>query len=188
MLLALAMSGRLQVPMMAVAMTVLGFAGATGNVELDTHLILKVPDKKLARVSSIEMLLDFLAGVLGPALGGCLTECWGTEVAIWILLGVSGFIALASFALRNLVNRCIALAGCALRNLANGSIALTFALRNLATARQDAIPASPAASARKPDLTEPAPALLRRDSRKENGRAQPVAGPPSAQRHRAKVS
>jgi hypothetical protein len=101
MLLALAMSGWLQVPTMALAMMVLGFAGAMGNVELDTYLIVKVPDKKLARVSSIEMLLDFLAGVVGPALGGCLTEWWGTENAIWTLLGVSGFIALSSIVLRN---------------------------------------------------------------------------------------
>jgi hypothetical protein len=162
---------------MALAMTVLGFFGAMGNVELDTYLIVKVPDKKLARVSSIEMVLDFLAGVLGPALGGFLTECWGTEASIWILLGVSGFIALASFALRNLVNRFIALASSALQDLASGFIALErFALLSLASgfialerfaqwvtaiARQGAIPAPPVASGREPELTEAAPARAR---------------------------
>ncbi|MGD0699471.1 MAG: MFS transporter [Trebonia sp.] len=134
MLLALAMSGWLQVPAMALAMTVLGFFGAMGNVEIDTYLIVKVPDRKLARVSSIEMLLDFLASVLGPALGGCLTECWGTEAAIWILLVVSGFIALASFVLRNLVIEFIAVSSFVLRNLVIEFIAVArSAPRNLVT-------------------------------------------------------
>jgi MFS family permease len=161
MLLALAMSGRLQVPTMALAMTVLGFAGAMGNVELDTNLIVKVPDEKLARVSSIEMLLDFLAGVLGPAAGGCLTEWWGTERAIWILLGVSGFVALAGLVLWNPV-----------------------------IASEGVIPETTVASGRTPELTEAAPARPQPGSRdRRMAERQPVTAVlRSGKRPRAGVS
>jgi hypothetical protein len=90
MLIAIAMSGRYQVPVMVVAMMVFGLAGAMGNVKLDTYLIAKVPGKKLARVTSIEMLLDFAASALGPALGGLLAELCGTCGAIWTLVGLTG--------------------------------------------------------------------------------------------------
>jgi hypothetical protein len=90
MLIAIAMSGRYQVPVMVVVMVVFGLAGAMGNVKLDTYLIAKVPDKKLARVTSIELLLDFAAGAIGPALGGLLTELCGTCGAIWTLVGLTG--------------------------------------------------------------------------------------------------
>jgi MFS transporter len=94
MLAVLAISGGWQVPrvtlvIMALVMMVLGIAGAMGNVELDTYLILKVPDKKLARVTSIEMLLDFAASAIGPALGGLFTELWGTGDALWALFGLT---------------------------------------------------------------------------------------------------
>jgi MFS family permease len=89
MLFILALSGGWQVPVMALVMTVLGLAGAMGNMAIDTYLILNVPDQKLARVTSIEMLLDFAASALGPALGGALTELWGTGKAVWALLVLS---------------------------------------------------------------------------------------------------
>lgn len=94
MLFILAALGWLMVPVMAVVMAVLGLAGAMGNVELDTYLLVKVPRGKLARVTSIEMLLDFLAGSLGPALGGLLIESGGTEFSIWVLLTLSALIAI----------------------------------------------------------------------------------------------
>ena len=176
MLFALAMSGWLQVPTMALAMTVLGFFGAMGNVELDTYLIVNVPDRKLARVSSIEMLLDFLAGVLGPALGGCLTEYWGTEAAIWILLGVSGLVVVASFARRNSVSGVIALA--------------SLVFRNPVPAMQDSVLAQSVADGRKPELTGAVPVRPRPDPRDtrvvEHRHVMPSSR--SAKRSRARVS
>lgn len=94
MLVFLGMSGGHQVPAMALVMTTLGIAGAMGNVALDTYVLVKVPDKKLARVTSIEMLLDFAACALGPALGGLLTELFGTRDAIWWLVGLTAPIAI----------------------------------------------------------------------------------------------
>jgi hypothetical protein len=94
MLLILAVMAWLMVPVMAVVMAVLGLVGAMGNVELDTYLLVQVPKGKLARVTSIEMVLDFLAGSLGPALGGLLIESGGTEFSIWVLFGVSAMIAI----------------------------------------------------------------------------------------------
>lgn len=102
MLLVLAKSGSWQVPAMALAMTVLGLAGAMGNVELDTYLMVKVPDTKLARVTSIEMLLDFLASAIGPAFGGFLTVWFGTQDAMWVLFGVSAVIFVWGFAVMGL--------------------------------------------------------------------------------------
>jgi len=102
MLLALALSGRWQTPAMAVVMAVLGLTGAMGNVELNTYLMVAVPDEKLARVTSIEMLLDFLASALGPALGGFLTVWCGTGAALWILVGLSALIASWGFAVMGL--------------------------------------------------------------------------------------
>jgi hypothetical protein len=97
MLVVLALSGGLQVPVMALVMTALGTAGAMGNVALDTYILVTVPDKKLARVTSIEMLLDFAACALGPALGGLLTELSGTGVApLWWLIGLTAAIAIAT--------------------------------------------------------------------------------------------
>jgi MFS family permease len=96
MLVVLAVSGGLQVPVMALVMAALGTAGAMGNVALDTYILVRVPDKKLARVTSIEMLLDFAACALGPALGGLLTEVAGTGDALWWLVGLTAAIAIAA--------------------------------------------------------------------------------------------
>jgi predicted MFS family arabinose efflux permease len=100
MLLFLAVSGWPMVWVMAIVMAVLGLVGAMGNVELDIHLFVKVPKEKLARVTSIEMLLDFLASVLGPALGGLLIESGGTEISIWVLLAASAMIAVLALWLK----------------------------------------------------------------------------------------
>jgi predicted MFS family arabinose efflux permease len=100
MLLVLAFSGRLQIPVMAFVMTVLGLVGAMGNVELGTYLMRKVPDAKVARVNSIEMVLDFAASAVGPALGGLLTELWGTGTSILVLFAASTLIALPAIGLK----------------------------------------------------------------------------------------
>jgi hypothetical protein len=97
MLLVFAVSGRWQIPVMALVMMVFGLVGAMGNVELDTYLNQKVPDKKLGRVTSIEMLLDFAAAALGPVLGGLLTELYGTGNAVWALLGFTAVLVVLGF-------------------------------------------------------------------------------------------
>jgi MFS family permease len=86
MLALFAMSGRWQVPVMALLMTVLGFFGAMSNVELDNYLIWVVPKTKLARVTSIGMLFDFTACAIGPALGGLL---YGSGFAVWLLFALT---------------------------------------------------------------------------------------------------
>ncbi len=93
MLVVLGISGGLQVPAMALVMIALGTAGAMGNVALDTYILVMVPDKKIARVTSIEMLLDFAACALGPALGGLLMELSNTGDAIWWLVGLTTVVA-----------------------------------------------------------------------------------------------
>jgi hypothetical protein len=94
MLIVLSVSGGLQVPAMGLVMMVFGTAGAMGNVALGTYIFENVPDKKLARVSSIETLLDFAACAVGPALGGLLTQWFGTEDALWCLVGCTAVIAI----------------------------------------------------------------------------------------------
>ena len=93
MLVVLGISGGLQVPAMALVMMALGTAGAMGNVAIDTYILVVVPDKRIARVTSIEMLLDFAACALGPALGGLLMELSNTSDAIWWLVGLTTVIA-----------------------------------------------------------------------------------------------
>jgi hypothetical protein len=48
-----------------------------------------VPKAKLARVTSIKMLLEYAASAVGPALGGFLTGLWGTQTSLAVLLGLS---------------------------------------------------------------------------------------------------
>lgn len=100
MLLILATSGWPMAWVMAVVMAVLGLVGAMGNVELDTYLFVKVPKEKLARVTSMEMLLDFLAGVIGPAVGGLLIESGGMEDSVWVLCAGSLVIAVLTLQLK----------------------------------------------------------------------------------------
>jgi hypothetical protein len=59
-----------------------------------------VPDAKVARVNSIEMVLDFAASAVGPALGGLLTELWGTGTSILVLFAASTLIALPAIGLK----------------------------------------------------------------------------------------
>lgn len=100
MLLVLTLSGRVQVLVMAFVMMVLGLVGAMGNVELGTYLMEKVPDAKVARVNSIEMMFDFAAIAIGPALGGLLSELWGTGTSIVVLCTMSALIAFPAIGLK----------------------------------------------------------------------------------------
>jgi MFS family permease len=81
---------------MAAVMIVLGFAGAMGNVELDTYLNERVPDGMLARVTSIGRLMSFSACALGPALGGILIGIYGGQPAVFSLFVMTlAFVAIS---------------------------------------------------------------------------------------------
>jgi MFS family permease len=102
MLAVLALSGPWRVPCTAIAMMVLGWSGAMANVELDTHIMRSVRPTKLARVTSIDMLLTFLACSFGPVLGGRLSGFAGGQgdesgPAVWVLCGLSVCCALYAF-------------------------------------------------------------------------------------------
>jgi MFS family permease len=85
-----------QIPCMAAVMIVLGFTGAMGNIELDTHLIRRVPPDRLARVTSIGRLMTLSASAIGPALGGILGT-WGLPFAVFSLFVITLLFAAVSF-------------------------------------------------------------------------------------------
>jgi MFS family permease len=87
-----------QTPCMTAVMIVLGFAGAMGNVELDTYLIQRVPEGMLARVTSIGRLMSFSACALGPALGGILIGSYGVQLAVFSLFVMT--LAFAAISIR----------------------------------------------------------------------------------------
>jgi MFS family permease len=68
----------------AAAMAVLGFAGAVGNISINTYLALRA-EGRLARVLSIDRLTSFLALALGPAFGGALVAQFGTQFTVMVL-------------------------------------------------------------------------------------------------------
>jgi MFS family permease len=71
----------------AAAMAALGFAGALGNIAIDTFLALYA-GPMLARVLSVDRLTSFCALALGPALGGALFADFGTQSAVsWLFVG-----------------------------------------------------------------------------------------------------
>jgi MFS family permease len=71
----------------AAAMAALGFAGALGNIAIDTFLALYA-GPMLARVLSVDRLTSFCALALGPALGGALFANFGTQSAVsWLFVG-----------------------------------------------------------------------------------------------------
>lgn len=80
--------------LIASAMTFLGFAGAVGNIAIDTFMILHA-GKMLARVLSIDRLTSFCALALGPALGGAL-YAFGAQFALNILFVITIALAVAS--------------------------------------------------------------------------------------------
>jgi MFS family permease len=76
-----------QVQCMAIVMAIFGFAGAIGNIELETYINEKVPNGMTARLASIDQLTSLLMCAAGPAVGGLLVGCWGgPRAAVWWLL------------------------------------------------------------------------------------------------------
>ena len=86
----LAISGGQSFVCLAFVMSVLGFTGALGNVELGTYLIQNAPKDMLARVTSIGRLLSFAACAAGPVLGGIIIQEYRIQDTA-LLLGVAIF-------------------------------------------------------------------------------------------------
>jgi predicted MFS family arabinose efflux permease len=89
------LAGR-QVILMAVVMAILGFTGALGNIELDTHLMRNVEKDMLARITSISRLMSFGACAIGPALGGILVQGFGVQHAMSCLFFITPVLLLLS--------------------------------------------------------------------------------------------
>jgi MFS family permease len=66
----------------AIVMAILGFAGALGNISLDTHLMQNVDKEMLARVTSVARLASFAACAIGPVIGGVLVQGLGVPRAL----------------------------------------------------------------------------------------------------------
>jgi MFS family permease len=85
----LALSGGRSFFFMAAAMAVTGFAGALGNIALDTYLLRNVAEGMLGRATSVDRLTTFGALALGPLLGGVLAEGYGVQQSILVLFAAA---------------------------------------------------------------------------------------------------
>lgn len=83
-----------QVILMAAVMAVLGFTGAMGNIELDTHLMRNFDKDMLARVTSVSRLVALMACAVGPALGGSLVQEFGINGAMACLFLITSTLPL----------------------------------------------------------------------------------------------
>lgn len=83
-----------QVFLMAVVMALLGFTGAMGNIELDTHLMHNFDRDMLARVTSVSRLMTLTACAVGPALGGSLVREFGINGAMICLFLITSTLPL----------------------------------------------------------------------------------------------
>lgn len=93
----LALPGGFLSPRVALAMAILGFSGALGNVELGTYLMQNAPEDMLARITGTGRLLSFGACAVGPMLGGIVAEEYGVRTAILLLLAAISALTLFSF-------------------------------------------------------------------------------------------
>jgi MFS family permease len=82
----LAIAGGLSASWSAVAMFILGFTGAIGNIAFGTYLVDSVGDDMIARVTGIGQMLAIGACALGPVVGGAAVQNYGVHGAVRILL------------------------------------------------------------------------------------------------------
>jgi MFS family permease len=90
----LALPAGREVMLMAVVMAMLGFTGAMGNIELDTHLMRNFDKGMLARVTSMSRLMSLIACAVGPALGGSLVQGFGIDGALTCLFLITSALPL----------------------------------------------------------------------------------------------
>jgi MFS family permease len=98
-LASLAIVGGMSASWSALAMFILGFTGAVGNIAFGTYLLTNVADDMLARVTSIGQMLAIGASALGPVLGGAAIQEYGVEKALQILLYLVVLVAFFSLIL-----------------------------------------------------------------------------------------
>jgi MFS family permease len=90
------LAGGLPAAWSAVAMFVLGFTGAIGNIEFGTYLVANVADDMIARVTAIGQVLAIGASALGPVLGGYAIQRYGVKGAVEILFVIMLLLAFFS--------------------------------------------------------------------------------------------
>jgi MFS family permease len=83
-----------QVILLAAIMAILGFTGAMGNIELDTHLMRNFDRDMLARVTSMSRFLSLIACAVGPAFGGTLVQEFGINGAMTFLFVITSALPL----------------------------------------------------------------------------------------------
>jgi MFS family permease len=74
---------------MALAMAIVGFTGAMGNIEVNTYLTHSVDENMLGRVTSIDRLMSFTACAIGWATGGFLFQRYGIQDTVNLLLAAT---------------------------------------------------------------------------------------------------
>ncbi|GAB1824181.1 MFS transporter [Herbidospora sp. RD11066] len=79
----------------AISSFTMTFAGIVGNVACGTYMFTEVPAGMLARVKSVDMLLETAGVALGPLAGGLLIASLSPATAISVLLGGTVLIAAA---------------------------------------------------------------------------------------------
>jgi MFS family permease len=92
----LALAGGQSAYWCAVAMLILGFTGAIGNVEFGTYLVRNVGDGMIATVTGIGQMLAIGACALGPVLGGAAIQFFQIQGAIRILFAIVVVLAATS--------------------------------------------------------------------------------------------
>jgi len=85
----LGLSGAESTLKLSLAMAILGFTGALGNIAVDAYVVRNAADTMLGRVMSIERLISFGALALGPPLGGVLVARAGLQNAIFWLFVIT---------------------------------------------------------------------------------------------------
>jgi MFS family permease len=96
----LGLSGAPSTLKLSLAMAILGFTGALGNIAVDAYVVRNAADTMLGRVMSIERLISFGALALGPPLGGVLVAEAGLQNAIlWLFVITLGLLIVPAVAL-----------------------------------------------------------------------------------------
>lgn len=70
---------------MAIAMAIVGFTGALGNIEFETFVNRHAETTMLGRVMSVDRLTSFVGLTLGPLIGAILFSWLGTRHAVFVL-------------------------------------------------------------------------------------------------------
>jgi MFS family permease len=92
-------AGGLPAAWSAVAMFVLGFSGAIGNIEFGSYLVSRVADNMIAKVTAIGQMLAIGSCALGPVLGGYVIQRYGAKDAVVVLCVIVLLLLLFSLAI-----------------------------------------------------------------------------------------